>query len=232
MIAENAIDWHTQIASNFDKKYSNRKNFKERYAIWTELIDKYSDPNFHVLDIGCGSGIFTFRLAEKNRTVIGFDASTEMINICQKKKRNIDARNVNFLNCKIESLEQHLQEKADMIVCSSVLEYMGNLNGSLEIIRQSINNDSLFIFSMPNKQSIYRKIEPLVFYLFGKPRYYKYVKNICTLSEMGAKLKKLGFSILESKYYGKTPLLSAMFRKLGISRFSDNLFIIVARLTL
>jgi 2-polyprenyl-3-methyl-5-hydroxy-6-metoxy-1,4-benzoquinol methylase len=78
MAAKNAIEWHTQIARNFDQKYSTSRNFTERYAIWTNVIDKYSNLSLSVLDIGCGSGVFTFYSAEKNNKVIGIDASKEM----------------------------------------------------------------------------------------------------------------------------------------------------------
>jgi 2-polyprenyl-6-hydroxyphenyl methylase/3-demethylubiquinone-9 3-methyltransferase len=231
MDVRNAIDWHTQIATNFDKKYSSSKNFKERYSIWTEVIDKYSNKNAHVLDVGCGSGVFSFYLAKKNKTVTALDGSTEMLKICQKKKKNIGAKNIDFINCNIDSLGKHTDEKADMIVCSSVLEYIEDLDESLEIIRQSMNKNSRLILSMPNKQSIYRKIEPLMFNLFGRPKYYKYVKNVCMLKEMEKRLKKFGFSILESKFYGETPFLSKVFRKIGVPCYSDNLFITVAQLS-
>ena len=230
MTAKNAIDWHTQIATDFDRKYSSSKNFIERYAVWTEILEKYSDNSFHALDIGCGSGIFTFYLAEKNKTVVGLDASTEMLKICQKKLENAEVDNLAFINCNIESLGQRLDKKADIVVCSSVLEYLDDLDESLKIIIQSMNKNGLLIFSMPNKQSIYRKIEPLTYNLFGRPEYYKHVRNVCTQKEVENKLKKFNCSILENKYYGETPFLSKVFRKFGLSRYSDNLFITVARL--
>ncbi|HED36915.1 MAG TPA: class I SAM-dependent methyltransferase, partial [Ignavibacteria bacterium] len=71
MQIKDAVDWHTKIASEFDEKYSNSKYFKERFIIWKRFIDKYSNHNYSVLDLGCGSGTFTFYLAEINRAVIG-----------------------------------------------------------------------------------------------------------------------------------------------------------------
>lgn len=87
MIARNAIDWHTDIDRNFDQKYTTSKNFRERYFIWTDIIDKYSNDKFLVLDIGCGSGVFSFYSAEKNKEVIGIDASKEMLRICRNRWR-------------------------------------------------------------------------------------------------------------------------------------------------
>ncbi|HRG32889.1 MAG: class I SAM-dependent methyltransferase [Saprospiraceae bacterium] len=230
MAAKNAIEWHTQIARNFDQKYSTSRNFTERYAIWTNVIDKYSNLSLSVLDIGCGSGVFTFYSAEKNNKVIGIDASKEMLRICQEKMEKTGTKNVQFLNCNIESLGKNLDQKADMVICSSVLEYIEDLDSSLDLIKQIMNRDGLFLFSLPNKQSIYRKIEALTFQCIGRPKYYRYVRNVCTLKDMESKLKRLNFSIVESQYYGETPILSWLFRVFGKSQYSDNLFIIVARL--
>ena len=229
MSAKNAIEWHTQIATDFDKKYANNKNFKERYAVWTQIIDRYSHRNLHTLDIGCGSGIFTFYLAAKNKTALGCDASTEMLKICQTKVINNKSKNARFFNCNIESLAQNVSQKADIVVCSSVLEYVDDLDSALDSITKLVNDEGVFLFSMPNKQSLYRKAEPLLFKLLGRPKYYKYIKNICTLKEIEKKLKITDFAILEKAYYGKTAFLSTIFRKLNIAHYSDNLVVIVAK---
>lgn len=229
MIARNAIDWHTDIARNFDQKYTTSRNFRERYSIWTDIIDKYSNDKFLVLDIGCGSGVFSFYSAERNKEVIGIDASEKMLQICFEKLDELATKNVKFINGNIESLSQHVDHKADMVICSSVLEYIDDLDASIELIKQSMNVDGVFLFSMPNKQSLYRKLEALSYKLFGRPKYYKYVKNVCTLDEMTIKLKRFGFSTMEYKYYGETTFLSAIFRKMRLPQYSDNLYVIVAR---
>jgi 2-polyprenyl-3-methyl-5-hydroxy-6-metoxy-1,4-benzoquinol methylase len=232
MIAKNAVDWHTQIATEFDKKYVNSRNFKERYAIWAKFIDKYSNHDFRVLDLGCGSGIFTIYLSERNRFAIGLDASPEMLKLCQERKRNAGASNVDFINSNINALKQSLHGNVDMIICSSVLEYLDDLDESLKLISSSLKQNGLLIFSMPNKQSLYRKIAPVAFKLTGRPKYYKYVKNVCTLNEIENKLTKFRFTLLESAYYGETIFLSKMLRKIGLPHYSDNLFIAVAQISL
>lgn len=229
MTAKNAIDWHTQIADDFDEKYTSSRNFRERFAVWTPLVDKYSDRNGSVLDLGCGSGVFSFYLAERNKSVLGLDGSEEMLRICERKKEKSAAENVDFAKCDINSFEGVLAENVDLIVCSSVLEYLDDLDRSLEMIAQSLNEKGLFMFSMPNKQSIWRKLEPISFKLFGRPRYYQYVKHVCTLGHIKRKLGELGFELLESEFYGSTPFLSRFFRKLGLASTSDNLFVAVAR---
>ncbi|MBE8233070.1 MAG: methyltransferase domain-containing protein, partial [Endozoicomonadaceae bacterium] len=155
----------------------------------------------------------------------------EMLNICAEKMKSTDKKNISFINCNIDLLEDNIDKKADVIVCSSVLEYLDNLDESLTMIMKSMNNNGVFIFSMPNKQSFYRRIEPVSFSLVGFPKYYKHVRNICTPTEMRERLERIGFSIVESEYYAKTPFLSKIFRKIGMPYYADNLFIMVAKLS-
>ncbi len=84
---------------------------------------------------------------------------------------------------------------------------------------------------MPNRQSFYRKLESVIFKLTGRPKYYEYVKNVCTLREMESKLKDHGFNLLESNYFGEAPFLSKLFRTFGLPCYADNLFVVVARVT-
>jgi|GEM_PF-193468 glycosyltransferase involved in cell wall biosynthesis/predicted dehydrogenase len=229
--AKNAVEWHTEIAIAFDEKYSNSQNFKERYTVWTNMLDKYSNKNFRAADLGCGSGVFTLYLAGRNKSVVGIDASAEMLKICNKKKEDKGINNLDLLNCKIDSMGEVLTEKVDLITASSVFEYLDDLDGSLELIARNLKKKGLLIFSMPNKGSFYRKMEPIFYKVASHPKYYKHVKNVCTLEEMKKKLHNFGFDVLESQYYSKTPFLSKALHQLGFSSSSDNLFIIVARLT-
>ncbi len=229
MAMNNAIEWHSQLAGEFDQYYISSPDFIERYKIWTKLIDNYSNPDNYVLDIGCGTGIFSFYSAERNGRVIGIDASDEMVAVCQKKQAGKNYKNIIFLKLDIGSLTKVIHDKVDVILCSSVLEYVDDFDGSLALLCSLLNKNGIFIFSLPNWSSLYRKIEAIMFRLTGKPRYYKYVKNVFTLTEVVEKLKSCGLHILENLSYSKTPLLSKLFDKIGLLQYSDNLLLIVAQ---
>ncbi len=229
MTENNVVDWHTKMAADFDRKYTKNKAFRERYAVWTKTIDKYSSWDSHVLDIGCGSGILSFYLAERNGSVIGVDGSIEMLRICQARKREIGMANVEFLNYDIMSLGQIFSAQADLIVCSSVLEYLDDLTGSLRLLASFMKDRGILVLSMPNKHSLYRLMEPLIFKLTGRPRYYKYIRNVCSLEEIESKLMDCGLKVVESSYYAKTPFVSKVLHRIGLPQYSDNLFITVAQ---
>lgn len=226
----NAINFHSQIATEFDEKYTCSSDFKERFQVWAKIIDRYSRPDCRVLDLGCGSGVFTFYLAEKNFNVIGVDGSSEMIRICREKQTAGGIENVTFINCPISLLGDYVQEPVDVIVCSSVLEYLDDLPGCLQQISSYLNPDGLLLFSLPNKLSLLRRIEPISFQLFSRPTYYRFVKNVCTLEEVETLARNCGLDVIDSAYFGATPVLSALLRPAGCERYSDNLFVAVAQL--
>ena len=65
MNSKNAIDFHNDRALEFDSRYALSKAFQERFHVWTGLFDRYVTPTDQVLDLGCGSGVFSHYLAEK-----------------------------------------------------------------------------------------------------------------------------------------------------------------------
>lgn len=229
MERKNTPEWFSEVAIDFDSKYNYKKTFKERFVIWTKIIDSYSDPTSRVLDIGCGSGVFAFYAAKKNLEVIGIDGSSEMIRICNQKKLEDNVENISFIESDIDILRDINIQRADMIICSSVLEYMGNIDRSIELLAGLIKNNGVLILSMPNSFSIYRKMEALLFRIFGRPKYYQFVRHVMKLDEIDEKLKANGLVVVESRYYASTPLLSPIFHLLRLSVYSDNLFVVVAR---
>ncbi|HEX3048424.1 MAG TPA: class I SAM-dependent methyltransferase [Bacillota bacterium] len=229
MKASNAIEWFSENAVAFDSQYQDDPNFKERYEIWTKTINKYSDSNYQVLDIGCGSGIFSFYSAQVNGAVVGVDGSDEMLTLCEKEKTRRNCKNIRFLKADIRFLETAAMGKADLIICSSVLEYMEDLDASLKMIASLLKKNGVLIASLPNRSSFYRKLEPLLFKISGRFKYYEYVKQVLTLKTIAVKMKEFGFDLLESRYYAQTPLLSRVFRQVGLPKYSDNLILFVAR---
>ncbi|NTW50688.1 MAG: class I SAM-dependent methyltransferase, partial [Chlorobiales bacterium] len=131
MSANTAVEWHSKVADEFDSMYQHSSLFKERYGIWTKTIEKYSDPKYRVFDIGCGSGVFSLYLAKMNGEVVGIDGSRDMINICETKKSQMGLKNVEFIEADINNLEKLSLKKADLIICSSVLEYLNDIDKTL-----------------------------------------------------------------------------------------------------
>jgi len=224
-----AIEWYSENASEFDRRYNSDEDFRERYAIWTEIIDKYSGPGKKVLDVGCGSGVLTLYAAHGNRRVVGLDGSAEMVRLCEEKRLAAGVQNVEFVQAEIETISTLIKDPVDLILCSSVLEYLEHPEAFYRELPRSLKKDGILIFSAPNRESIFRKLEPLSYKLFGRPRYYKFVRSLYSRQEALLMMVQSGFEVLDIQYFGKMPILSWIFRRVGMLQFSENLFLMVAR---
>jgi SAM-dependent methyltransferase len=222
----NSISWHDKIAKNWDNKYTNSAGFKERYEVFSKLIHSYSKSDNCVYDLGCGTGTFSFLAVRFNSCVFGVDASSDMIDICNQKKNAINIHtddNIKFINYDILDIE--FERNADLIIASSIFEYIDNLELILGKFRKYLNKNGVIIFSLPNYISIHRIFERLSFNIFGYPRYYALVKQSMSLKRAVLLTQKSGYEVLETKYFTRTPYLPRLLKE----NYLYELFIIVAK---
>lgn len=82
--------WATDMAS----QGPNFLELQERISHQIEMVEKYFDPGKPVLDLGCGFGRQTIKLAEKGFKPVGVDFSEELIAIahswCQSKQLSVE----------------------------------------------------------------------------------------------------------------------------------------------
>jgi 2-polyprenyl-3-methyl-5-hydroxy-6-metoxy-1,4-benzoquinol methylase len=225
--SKSAIEWHTSIAIDFNANYHRRSNFQERFTVFSELIRTYSGSRKRVIDLGCGGGVFSLYAAQFNAHVTGIDGSDAMISIGKRKLEAGKFKNVDFAVKDITALTSAEVTTADLIICSSVLEYLDDLPKAIAVIDGLLNAGGTLIVSMPNKSSIYRKLEKIAFRLFRKPRYYQFVKNIITADDMISLLERRNIVTKRICYFSGTPLLSRLFLA-DFKRWADNMFVIVA----
>ncbi|XP_011686796.1 PREDICTED: hexaprenyldihydroxybenzoate methyltransferase, mitochondrial-like [Wasmannia auropunctata] len=79
-----------------------------------------------IVDIGCGGGILTERLARIGAQVTGIDASAELINVAKEHAKldpNISER-LNYILTTVEDFSQKEKESYDTAVISEVLEHV------------------------------------------------------------------------------------------------------------
>ena len=220
-LPKNAIDFHSHTAIEFDGKYTQSSQFQQRYTVWTNLFEQYIKPEMRVLDAGCGSGIFSIHLATKKCIVTGVDGSEKMIELC--KKYSV-ANNVEILFQQAILPFQNTENfhKQDIILCSSVLEYIADYEGVIYQFKQLLNPKGLLIISMPNKDSWYRKMEKYIFKFTGKPPYYQYIQHILTEKDFSKRLNDYGFELQKLVYYPNTTIYTKLLKLIGIHEKNIN----------
>lgn len=225
----NSIDWHSKIAEQFDARYRKNSAFQERYLVWKTFIDCYSHPENRVLDVGCGSGQLALLAAEHNREVIAIDGSLEMLEICHQKRVKYDVKNVQFIQVKLETSDLTILGGFELIICSSILEYLDNFSETLLTLSNCLTAHGVFIFSIPNGASFYRKLERFLFKLTGFPRYYAHVRHVLNLAEANTKVNHINMQISKNAYYAPTPFFSPLARYLKHPEWADNLLLVVCQ---
>ena len=61
-----------------------------------DAVIQVADTSLNALDIGCGDGIFAFRVADKFAHIDGIDNSSELIKIANEKQNELNVSNVIF----------------------------------------------------------------------------------------------------------------------------------------
>lgn len=219
--SETAIDFHSDTAVEFDKKYVQSAQFQQRYEVWTTLFEQYIKPEMKILDAGCGSGIFSIYLALKKCIVVGVDGSEKMIELCNYYQQINDLK-ISFIQAILPFENIDSFNKQDIILCSSVLEYIIDYQTVINQFKQILNPKGLLIVSMPNKDSWYRKIEKYIFKLTRKPPYYQFIQHVLTANEFSKQLKYCGFELQELTYYPNTTIFSRLMKMVGVNEKNTN----------
>jgi 2-polyprenyl-3-methyl-5-hydroxy-6-metoxy-1,4-benzoquinol methylase len=227
MSMHDAVSWHDGIAADFDGRYRSSRMFQERYKVWAETIIRYSHPSHRVLDAGCGSGAFSLLAAEHNLTVLGADASAQMLRLCQLKQKRQNSRNSSFLQVRIEQLEPADLGRFDLILCSSVLEYVDDLWASIQRMDELLAPGGVLLLSLPNASSWYRKLERFIFRISGWPRYFAYVQHLAESEAMRSGLRARGLDVVEGRFYGAPPFLANVMRLIGPEESAATLMLLV-----
>ena len=121
------------------------------YEKWADLlsclIKAYGENVKTVLDLGCGTGNMSLRLADMGYDVMGVDNSEDMLSVASKKAYEAD-KEILFVNQDMRELE--LLEKQDCIIsvcdCINYLILDEDIEDTFKRVRQCLANDGLFIF--------------------------------------------------------------------------------------
>lgn len=227
--SENAISYLSDLSGSFNENYKNINRFKERLNLFVQKTIKYIPENSLILDLGCGPGVMTYALSEKGYKVTGIDGSGEMIRLARSK--TIPANSPIFFQKNIPFNPEELDQRFDAIISSSLLEYLDEYDKTIKLVKELLNADGIFIASVPNIKSWFRKLERLIFFLWGRPTYFKFVKNRPSLNEFTSSISTCGFECIEYGYFAAKGPLFRLSGKILPQRYVNNMLYCVFRKT-
>ena len=92
----------------------------------------HKEPNYTVLDLGCGNGSITLELAKHVKHVTAVDVSNEMLNLLRKNAREKDISNIDCLQSRVEDLDPYEIGKYDVVVASRSIGGIRDLKNELK----------------------------------------------------------------------------------------------------
>ena len=102
-------------AKNYSRYSEDKSRFENR--IFDALASLHVEfKNKTLLDIGCGTGVYTLHLAKKCLHVDGIDSSKEMLEILKQDAKKLNPNNINTLHVNWNSFT--CKEKYDYAFCT------------------------------------------------------------------------------------------------------------------
>lgn len=146
----NEIKHGKKIALNAEKVWGHatlagQSRVDRRVALMINLGKITSESK--VLELGCGTGEFTSRLAETKAEITGIDISSDLLEIA--KKRLVDKPNVILQIGDMEDLNNLPDNYYSQVVGNSVLHHV-DYEKCLKILLKKMKPGGVVIFSEPN----------------------------------------------------------------------------------
>ncbi len=127
------------VFSGFYDRLTDNVEYEKRADYFCRLLSLCDIQGGILLDLGCGTGSMSVKMAEKGFDVIGVDSSVGMLGVAQQKAYE-SGRQILLLNQPMQDID--LYGTVDCAIC--VLDGINHLNDSDEV-RQTFEKVSLFM---------------------------------------------------------------------------------------
>ncbi len=139
-------------AEFWDNYMGDESNFFHRDLV-RPVTEKFLNIQAHdyVLDIACGNGNFSARMAEKGAQVVAFDYSPKMIELAKQRRKKF-LQNINFQVCDASNYEalMHLKSKRPFTkaVANMALMDIMDIAPLFQAVHDMLDAKGIFVFSM------------------------------------------------------------------------------------
>src|SRR5208283_2970674 len=132
-------------------------SFQARQTVLVECLQARDLAGGSWLDAGCGTGTLSRLLAERGCRVLGVDAAMEMVEAAGQLAQGGD-RSAQLKFERVETIAQLplVSHSCDGVLCSSVLEYVSDVDVCLKEFARVLRPGGLLLVSVPNRYSMVR----------------------------------------------------------------------------
>jgi 2-polyprenyl-6-hydroxyphenyl methylase/3-demethylubiquinone-9 3-methyltransferase len=195
-----AIEYHAQLSLDWEERYTARRSFRVRHAILAALLEEAVRPGERWLDAGCGTGHFSRQIAKLGAHVTGVDGAESMIT----RARSLGADAPGSVVYREASDLSRLPDADgcfDGVLCSSVLEYLGEPERALSELRRVMRTGGALVVTLPNARAIVRRVLALQFAVTSailnrpSPAYLAHIRHLWSPSEARSYVSAAGYDL-------------------------------------
>lgn len=135
------------------KHYDNKLGIVTKYG--EDVLSLLNvQPNETILDLGCGSGHLTAKIAESGANAIGIDYSKEMIEEARALYKDITFEVGNGENFQLD-------EQVDAIFSNAALHWLKNSHSAVNAIYTNLKNGGRFVAEFGGKNNVATVIQAI-----------------------------------------------------------------------
>jgi demethylmenaquinone methyltransferase/2-methoxy-6-polyprenyl-1,4-benzoquinol methylase len=155
----------------YDGSFYDRLIAPNQKFLFNQII-KSIEPNSSIIDVGCGTGFFSFSAKEKAKSILGIDLSARNIDTARRKLAHQPHDKLRFLHANIEQIIAS-GEHFDYAVMTYVIHEV-NENERIDLLRNISNVAEEIIigdYLIPQPKTLSGLLTEVVEFIAGKEHY-------------------------------------------------------------
>lgn len=147
-------------SQDWGQKYGKTTSYFYRCRTFHEFFMAAGLERASILDYGCGSGDITFPMLQSGHSVTGVDIAEGMIRKATERAEQFGlSAKASYHHLDDAIVSRISSEKFDVVVCSSVLEYIEDDRSVLRMFHDVLRDGGFLLVSVPDKTSLYCKLD-------------------------------------------------------------------------
>ena len=153
-----------QYATYYDKHLTQYLHYKVPEQLFKAIFEEtgIDQPEWNILDLGCGTGLSGEKFKSIAKQLIGIDISEKMIATAQQK--NI------YDELKVDDIQQAIDQyhDIDLILAADVFTYIGNLEEIFSKAKNTLTKEGLFAFTVEKTNTEPYELQQSIRYAHSK----------------------------------------------------------------